>query len=119
MSLVGPRPVIPQLAFEFALDYAVLLRVRPGLTDPATLRYCREVAILSEAADPLHYFKTVITPDKLRISRRYLEHASIRRDFAVLLKTALALLSPVRTRVPVLASQTLLQPASQVSSNQD
>jgi lipopolysaccharide/colanic/teichoic acid biosynthesis glycosyltransferase len=119
MSLVGPRPVIPELAFEFAQDYAVLLRVRPGLTDPATVRYCREAEILSAVADPLQHFKTVVTPDKLRISRQYVQQATIGQDFAVLFKTALALMSPVQPRVPAPGSQRLLQPVSPVSSNQD
>ena len=64
MSLVGPRPVIPELAREFAPDYRHLLRVRPGLTDPATIQYCREAEMLSRVTDPLSYFKTVRYPRK-------------------------------------------------------
>lgn len=93
MSLVGPRPVVPELALEFRHDYETLLSVRPGLTDPATLKYCSESEMLGLVADPMEHFKTVVTPDKLRISRAYLAHASVGTDLALMAKTAVALLS--------------------------
>lgn len=119
MSLVGPRPVIPELTREFAADYRHLLQVRPGLTDPATIRYCRESEILSRVAEPMTYFKTVVTPEKLRLSRLYLRQATPGTDFAVMAKTVLALLSPVRTPAPERSFETLPQPASPVSTSQD
>jgi len=91
MSMVGPRPVIPELAFEFAKSYLRLLEVRPGLTDPASMKYCREEELLALFPDPLLHFKTVLTPDKLRISAAYLDHATVWSDLGVLVGTALAL----------------------------
>jgi len=99
MSLVGPRPVIPELTREFAAEYAELLQVRPGLTDPATVRYCHEVEILSRVVEPLEYFRKVVTPEKVRLSRSYLSNATVARDFGVMAKTVLALCSPVRPDV--------------------
>jgi len=96
MSLVGPRPVIPELAMEFRRRYKRLLSVRPGLTDPATLKYCRETEILELVADPLRYFKTVMTPDKLRISQKYLRHATVWSDLGILARTGIALLPSLR-----------------------
>jgi len=96
MSMVGPRPVIPELTQEFRGSYERLLTVRPGLTDPATLKYCREAEILALVSDPLSHFMTVVTPDKLRISDAYLENASVWSDMRVLLDTAAALLAPLR-----------------------
>jgi lipopolysaccharide/colanic/teichoic acid biosynthesis glycosyltransferase len=93
MSLVGPRPVIPELAEEFKQDYDLLLTVRPGLTDPATLKYCHESEFLALVPDPLRYFKTVVTPDKLHISQVYQECANMKSDLRVLAGTALALVS--------------------------
>jgi len=95
MSIVGPRPVIPELAVEFSWAYARLLKVRPGLTDPASVAYCNENEILACAADPLLYFKSVVTPDKIRISMNYQQVANSWSDLGVVLKTALVLLSPV------------------------
>jgi lipopolysaccharide/colanic/teichoic acid biosynthesis glycosyltransferase len=91
MSMVGPRPVIPELAIEFAEAYVLLLDVRPGLTDPASMKYCREEELLALFPDPLLHFKTVLTPDKLRISAAYLDHATVWSDLGVLVGTALAL----------------------------
>jgi lipopolysaccharide/colanic/teichoic acid biosynthesis glycosyltransferase len=96
MSLVGPRPVVPELTKEFKLAYMQLLEVRPGLTDPASLKYCREAEMLALVADPLVYFKTVITPDKLRISQAYLQRANTRSDVVVMAATAWALLRSCR-----------------------
>jgi len=94
MTLVGPRPVIPDLAQEFASDYEHLLKVRPGLTDPASLRYCREAEMLALVPDPLEKFKTVVVPEKLRMSREYLENATVLSDFRVIVQTALVVLTP-------------------------
>jgi lipopolysaccharide/colanic/teichoic acid biosynthesis glycosyltransferase len=91
MSLVGPRPVVPELALEFRSAYERLLEVRPGLTDPATLQYCREAELLALSTDPLHHFKTVVTPDKLRISAAYLQGANLWSDLGLLAGTVPAL----------------------------
>ena len=93
MSIVGPRPVIPELTVEFRWEYERLLKVRPGLTDPAAIKYCRETELLALVPEPLRYFKTVVTPDKLRISMNYLAKAGIMSDFGLMVETALALYS--------------------------
>jgi lipopolysaccharide/colanic/teichoic acid biosynthesis glycosyltransferase len=103
MSLVGSRPVIPELAEEFEADYVRLLAARPGLTDPSTLKYCRETELMELVSDPLDYFKRVIMPDKLRLSLAYLKCATFRSDIGVLMRTAIALLpseSPLLTVQP-------------------
>jgi lipopolysaccharide/colanic/teichoic acid biosynthesis glycosyltransferase len=92
MSVVGPRPVIPELTQEFHSGYDRLLAVRRGLTDPATVKYCREAEILALVSDPDEYFKTVIMPDKLRISDAYLQRATAWSDLVVLACTFAALL---------------------------
>jgi lipopolysaccharide/colanic/teichoic acid biosynthesis glycosyltransferase len=93
MSLVGPRPVVPELTQEFKQEYQLLLAVRPGLTDPATLKYCHESEVLAQVPDPLRYFKTVVTPDKLHISQAYLQRANLWSDMGVMAGTVLALLA--------------------------
>jgi lipopolysaccharide/colanic/teichoic acid biosynthesis glycosyltransferase len=91
MSLVGPRPVVPELALEYRQAYKRLLEVRPGLTDPATLKYCHEEEFLSLVPDPPWFYKTTLVPDKLRISAAYLERANLWSDLGVLARTALVL----------------------------
>ena len=92
MSMVGPRPVIPELTVQFRRAYERLLQVRPGLTDPATLKYFREAEMLAQVPDPQRHFMTVVTPDKLRISQAYLERANGWRDLGFMIRTALTLL---------------------------
>jgi lipopolysaccharide/colanic/teichoic acid biosynthesis glycosyltransferase len=96
MSMVGPRPVVPELTTEFKKAYEQLLRARPGLTDPATLKYCHEAEMLTAIADPLGYFKTVVTPDKLRISQAYRQRANTWSDLGVMAETALILFRSIR-----------------------
>lgn len=114
MSMVGPRPVIPELAFEFDWAYARLLAVRPGLTDPASLKYSDETEILAAIPDAYRHFKTVITPDKIRISLAYLQNATAWTDLAFVVRTALVLVSPsMRLRFGPAASRQ--DPVSQIS----
>jgi len=112
MSMVGPRPVIPELAFEFGQGYERLLAVRPGLTDPASLKYCYETEILQTVPDAYSYFKSVVTPDKIRISQAYLERANLWTDLVVAIQTALAL---IRQRLLKRFSGTIPRPKQKAS----
>ena len=101
MSLVGPRPVIPELTREFRAQYEQLLTVRPGLTDPATLKYYRECEILAVSADPMKHFKTVVTPDKLQLSEAYLERSTIWSDLRIMAQTAKAIVPHLSIQIVV------------------
>jgi len=93
MSLVGPRPVVPELAIEFRHAYRRLLVVRPGLTDPASIKYCREGELMARMSDQSRYFKTVLVPDKIRLSTAYMAKANVLTDVAILFQTFWALTS--------------------------
>lgn len=99
MSLVGPRPVLPELTWEFHEDYSLLLRARPGLTDPASLKYCQETLLLARAEDPMQFFKSVVTPDKIRISFDYMERANLWTDVFTLAMTAMICCVPSLSRL--------------------
>jgi lipopolysaccharide/colanic/teichoic acid biosynthesis glycosyltransferase len=99
MSLVGPRPVLPELTAEFQEYYAFLLRARPGLTDPASLKYSQETTLLARAIDPMRFFKTVVTPDKIRISFEYMGRANLWTDTVTLVMTATICCFPKVSRV--------------------
>lgn len=98
MSLVGPRPVVPSVAKRHRGQYRELLRVRPGLTDPATLKYCNECDLLAASADPASLFRDVITPDKLRLSAEYLQRATVWSDFGIVAHTAVVVLANLISR---------------------
>jgi lipopolysaccharide/colanic/teichoic acid biosynthesis glycosyltransferase len=103
MSLVGPRPVVPDLIEGFEQAYVRLLCVRPGLTDPATIKYFREDECLSRVADQHLYYKTVLIPDKLRLSAAYLERANVFTDLAIVAQTAMVLIPDICRPGPVAA----------------
>ncbi|MBX3438178.1 MAG: sugar transferase, partial [Planctomycetaceae bacterium] len=52
MSFVGPRPEVPRYVEKFRRDYEVLLQVRPGITDIASLKYRHEADLLGQSTDP-------------------------------------------------------------------
>jgi lipopolysaccharide/colanic/teichoic acid biosynthesis glycosyltransferase len=99
MSLVGPRPVLPELTSEFRVHYKLLLRARPGLTDPASLKYSQEARLLATASDPMRFFKTVVTPDKIEMSLDYMETANLWTDVVTLVMTGLICVFPSLSRV--------------------
>lgn len=99
MSLVGPRPVLPELTAEFRFHYRLLLRVRPGLTDPASLKYSQEARLLEQTRDPMRFFKTVVTPDKISISLEYMDRATWWSDAVTLAMTGAVCCFPVLSAV--------------------
>lgn len=103
MSFVGPRPDVPGYADDLKGEDRELLRLRPGITGPATLKYRSEdemiakyVAQKQKEGDTrdtqeiaLEYNDQVIYPDKVRINRYYLHHYSFAKDIEMLICTVL------------------------------
>ena len=87
MSLVGPRPEVPMFVARFRMDYEEILSVRPGITDPASIRYRSEAEILGSTPDPMNYYTNVILPDKIEISRRYVRSANFGKDVSLIFQT--------------------------------
>ena len=88
MSLVGPRPEVPKFVAMFPDDYRDILRIRPGITDLASLKYRDESALLAKQPSKAEdYYVRVILPDKIRLGRRYLEDVSLWRDLQIIVRT--------------------------------
>jgi lipopolysaccharide/colanic/teichoic acid biosynthesis glycosyltransferase len=87
MSLVGPRPEVPFYIDEYTPEQRIVLSVRPGITDPASLAYRREEEILAGQADPEQFYRTKILPDKLARNRVYLEKITLQNDIRIIVKT--------------------------------
>lgn len=87
MSFVGPRPDVPGYADQLKGDDREILRLRPGITGPATLKYRNEEEILAKVKDPQQYNDEVIFPDKVRINRYYLHHYSFWMDLKIIFAT--------------------------------
>lgn len=63
------------------------MRVRPGITGPATLKYRDEEALLAAQDDPERYNNDVLWPDKVRLNRQYVQNCSFWTDIRLILKT--------------------------------
>jgi lipopolysaccharide/colanic/teichoic acid biosynthesis glycosyltransferase len=83
MSLVGPRPEDREFVSLHPEEFAEILAVRPGLSGLSQLAFAQERQSL-DVADPLDLYKTHLLPEKLRIDRLYVEHASLRLDLRIM-----------------------------------
>lgn len=89
MSFVGPRPDVPGYADALTGEDREVLKLRPGITGPASLKYRDEEEILAGVEDPQKYNDEVIFPDKVRINRYYLHHYSFWMDIRMIFATVL------------------------------
>ena len=87
MSLVGPRPEVPRYVAAYTPEQARVLELVPGITDPASLAYIDEEAILARAADPERAYLERLMPEKIRINLDYAARATPLSDVAVILRT--------------------------------
>jgi lipopolysaccharide/colanic/teichoic acid biosynthesis glycosyltransferase len=94
MSLVGPRPEVPKYVAVYPNEIrAIVLSVKPGITDLASIYFSRESEILAEALDPEREYVEKILPTKLDYYVRYVQTRSFGFDLMIILKTFKALLS--------------------------
>ena len=106
MSFVGPRPDVPGYADALEGEDREVLKLRPGITGPATMKYRDEEEMLARVQDVLNdkgemindkliihsvqeYNDKVIYPDKVRINRYYLHHYSFIKDIQMIVYTVL------------------------------
>lgn len=89
MSFVGPRPDVPGYADQLKGEDREVLKLRPGITGPASLKYRDEEDLLAEQANPQKYNDEVIFPDKVRINLYYLHHYSFIKDIEMIFCTVL------------------------------
>lgn len=92
MSLVGPRPEVKRYVDLYDDQQLRVLSVRPGITDPASIKYRNENELLSTATDPEEFYRTVVMPDKLRINLDYVDHQSFVGDIKIIAQTFRAIL---------------------------
>ena len=93
MSLVGPRPEVPEEVELYDENSRRLLLVRPGITDYASIRFRNEGEILKGAPDPHKAFKELIQPEKIRLGLKYVDNHSCIGDIKILILTIRAVIS--------------------------
>ncbi len=95
MSLVGPRPEVPQYVAAYSPSQRRVLRLKPGITDLATLAFRNEEELLRAAPDAERFYREYCLPHKIKLNLAYAEKANLRQDAWIILQT-LGLISPQR-----------------------
>lgn len=89
MSFVGPRPDVPGYADQLKGEERDILKLKPGITGPASLKYRNEEELLASVENPIQYNDEVIFPDKVRLNLYYLKHYSFIKDIQMIVCTVL------------------------------
>jgi lipopolysaccharide/colanic/teichoic acid biosynthesis glycosyltransferase len=89
MSFVGPRPDVSGFADKLEGEDTVILKLYPGITGPASLKYKDEETLLATQANPEKYNREVIWPDKVKINKKYIKEWSLKKDIIYIIKTIL------------------------------
>lgn len=93
MSVVGPRPEVPQYVARYpSAIREVVLSVRPGITDRASIEFKDESVILGKASDPYQAYVSEVLPIKLRYYTAYVEQRSFFGDLKIIFATMFAVL---------------------------
>ncbi len=87
MSLVGPRPEVRKYVDMYTTEQRRVLKVRPGITSLASIRYRNENDILAAADDPDRCYIEQVMPDKLAIDLEYVDNANLWNDIKLIFKT--------------------------------
>ena len=88
MSLVGPRPEVRQYTEQYSLaNQMIVLSVKPGITDRASIEYSKENELLSSVADPEKYYVDVVMPAKILLNLNFIENPTLNNYLRIILKT--------------------------------
>jgi lipopolysaccharide/colanic/teichoic acid biosynthesis glycosyltransferase len=92
MSLVGPRPEVPEYVERFRSRYERVLAIRPGITDLASVRFRNEEELLAASSEPLREYVERVLPIKLDLAEEYLRGSSFFMDLWILAQTVFVML---------------------------
>lgn len=87
MSFVGPRPEVRRYVDLYSNEQMQVLKVAPGITDPASIKYRNENDLLSSANNPEEYYIQYIMPDKLKINIDYINNRTFFKDIKIIFQT--------------------------------
>lgn len=93
MSLVGPRPEVRHYVDYWTPEQMHVLDVRPGITDPASIKFRNENELMEKADDPEKYYIEVIMQEKIKLYLEYVKHHTFWRDIGLIFKTFLAIVA--------------------------
>lgn len=88
MSIVGPRPEVEKYAVLFRDKYELILSIRPGITDYATIKYRDEQGVLDKYDDTEKGYINDVLPSKIELYEKYLREMSFTTDLKIIIATA-------------------------------
>lgn len=91
MSLVGPRPELPEYVASYDPQQRRVLDVRPGITDIASIRFRHEEELLRRSPDPDRFYREVLLPQKLALNLEYMQKISLSFDVYLIFQTLVSL----------------------------
>ncbi|MDR4506273.1 MAG: sugar transferase [Candidatus Scalindua sp.] len=87
MSFVGPRPEVKKYVDLYKTEYEKLLKVRPGITDPASIKYSSEEIVLSLSENWEENYVKRILPEKIKLSSHYVDNHNLLTDLRLIFTT--------------------------------
>ncbi len=92
MSIVGPRPEVPQELATYTDEEKRILLVRPGITDYSSILFNNEGEILKGSSNPHQTYREKIRPEKLRLALQYVNNNSFLVDLNIIIKTVMTII---------------------------
>jgi lipopolysaccharide/colanic/teichoic acid biosynthesis glycosyltransferase len=89
MSIVGPRPEVRRYVDLYTEEQKLALKVRPGITDYASIAYRNENDLLALAPDPEAYYIRELIPKKIELNLVYINNKSVKEYFIIIYKTVI------------------------------
>lgn len=87
MSFVGPRPEVRKYVDLYTPEQAAILKVKPGITDYASIEYINENDILAKSQNPEQDYINIIMPDKIRLNMKYISEIGFFTDIKIIFRT--------------------------------
>lgn len=89
MSIVGPRPEVQEYVDLYTPDQRVVLTVKPGITDYASLEYFKENELLGQSENPRETYIREIMPAKIELNKKYIANPTLGQDIKIMWLTFL------------------------------
>ncbi len=92
MSIVGPRPEVPKYANYYNKEYSIILKIKPGISDYASIAYKNEASLIPLICDCEKFYLTEIMPKKIDLYNRYLNEIGFLTDLKIIFATLKAVI---------------------------
>jgi lipopolysaccharide/colanic/teichoic acid biosynthesis glycosyltransferase len=93
MSVVGPRPEVQEYVDLYSPDQRIVLSVKPGITDYASLEYFNENELLGNSDNPRETYINEVMPAKIELNKKYISNPTLGTDLKIMWQTFLKIIS--------------------------